>query len=251
MEETRQGTASGIPAADVNDEPQVDQSTTERGHAEASQSEDAGGSDASFVAARKTVDLLRSNAVNRPTLYRILELTDDMVALPQLEAVIQEMPEYATATQPPYCLVEWLVDAGALQRFDLDAEGAVIDDARREGLSEDELDELVADYAFQLTEPGRIAREHFDPRSQARDLFSGQPLRKDAYLETLSFVQQRRSLLEIDRHLRDASLLCLEDGETIQTSSVMGKLADIGAVTFDRGWLITADGARILEDDAL
>ena len=201
--------------------------------------------------ARKTAALVRANAANHAVLLRILDLVQDAVDVCDLEVAIQDLPEYRTATQPPYCLVEWLQQTGAVELVDIGQDGEPVSAEKREGLSEDELDELVCGQIARITPAGRMAFAHFDSCQQAQDLFESRPFRRSAYLETLAFICEKRSLIEIDRYLRENGLLYLENGDAIQTSSVIGKLSDIGAAVFDGGWVITAGGLKILESERL
>jgi hypothetical protein len=210
--------------------------------------------DEALIFARRLEDarsLLIQNPLSRPVLYRILkDCAPARFALHPLEKHIQEMSEYTQLTQPPYFLLKWLMDAQALDMFELDAEGADVTPERTKGLSEDEIDDLVVDFAFQTSEVGKVVLEEFDPNNRLSALLVEVPERYDTYRELLEFLKEKRTYAEVDELLRGRPILMLgraADDRPIQPSVFIDKLAATGSIVFDEGWQVTAEGERFLE----
>jgi hypothetical protein len=199
----------------------------------------------------KTAHLLLSNTLNRPALYRILSVVGAQpLRLFDLEELIQTMPEYKAATQPPHYLIEWLIGSGALSFTEVDAEGVPVTDERREGKTEDEIDDMVADIIIDITDTGREALAAFDPQQRLTNLLQEVPERYGAYIELLSFLTEKRSYKEIDGLLRDQPVLMsgrATGDRPMQPSVFVDKLAAAGSIIFDDGWIITPEGRAVLE----
>jgi hypothetical protein len=198
-----------------------------------------------------TVHLLLSNTLNRPTLYRILSATaTEPMRLFDLEDLIQATPEFKSATQPPYFLIEWLVNAEALSFTEVDAQGMPITDEQREGKTEDEIDDLIEDMIIETTDVGREVLNVFDPQQRLTELLQGHPDRLDTYLEVLEFLTEKHSYGEVDRLLRDRPVLMsgrTQGDRPMQPSVFVDKLAATGSILYDDGWIITPEGRTVLE----
>ena len=195
--------------------------------------------------------LLIQNPLNRPALYAILKACSKEVwFLDDLEAYIQSLAEFENATQPPYFLIQWLVEAFALDTWEVDAHGEKITPERTEGLTEDEIDDLAVATAFQISETGKTILAEFSPKSRLMDLLEIRPARFDAYLEVLEFVQEKRTLSEIDKLLRGTPILMdgRPEGENpMQPSVFVDKLAAAGGILYQEGWIITEEGKELLD----
>ena len=169
--------------------------------------------------------------------------------LGELEERIAALPGYAKHKTPPYFPVSWLRDADALEELYLDADGNAYEAKDVENLDEDAFDDLVAQYAYRTTDNGRKLAREFSPASRLAGLFDHEPARKEAYLELMAFLREKRSFPEVERHLRgcDPGILTTEDGTMIQPSMFVDKLGAAGAVEFDGGWMITAEGKEMLD----
>jgi hypothetical protein len=198
----------------------------------------------------RTVSLLLSNNLNRPTLYRILSATvTEPMRLFDLEELIQATPEFKNATQPPYFLIEWLIKTEALSFTEVDAQGLPVTDEQREGKTEDEIDDMIEDMIIETTDVGRETLAVFDPRRRLSDLLQDVPERFDTYLEVLDFLTEKRSYNEIDQLLRDRPVLMsgrAQDDRPMQPSVFVDKLAAAGGIIFDKGWVITPEGRAVL-----
>ncbi|MDR1421702.1 MAG: hypothetical protein LBI64_02420 [Coriobacteriales bacterium] len=199
----------------------------------------------------RTNQLLLSNTLNRPILLRILGATaSGALPLFDLESLIQSLPEFKSATQPPYFLIEWLVDAGALVFVEIDTTGAPITDEQREGKTEDEIDDLIDDIIIEITKVGKEVLAVFSPQQRLLALLEGNPTRTDTYLEVLEFLTEKHSYNEVDQLLRGRPVL--RDGRNVgdsdmQPSVFVDKLASAGGIVFDEGWVVTPEGLSLLK----
>jgi hypothetical protein len=199
----------------------------------------------------RTTHLLLSNNLNRPALYRILGATaQGPMRLFDLEDAVQAMPEFHSATQPPYFLIEWLVDTEALSFTEVDAEGDPITAERREGKTADEIDDMIEDMLIETTDVGREILDIFDPLQRLADLLQVSPERYDTYIEVLDFLTEKHTYNEIDGLLRGRPILMdgRSQGDTpMQPSVFVDKLAAAGGIIFDEGWIITPEGNALLQ----
>ncbi|MDR1713721.1 MAG: hypothetical protein LBR39_06170 [Coriobacteriales bacterium] len=196
-------------------------------------------------------DLLYTNPLNRPILYRMLKRCEAApVRLHELESWIEQRPEFERATQPPYYLIMWLVDARALEEFELDEAGNTVQPEQKQGLSEDEIDDLVADYSYQTSIIGQAVLAEFDPTIRVQVLLEEVPQRRETYLELLEFLRETRSYNDIDELLRGREILMLgraEGDRPIQPSVFVDKLAAVGGIVWNKGWIISEEGKELLD----
>ncbi len=195
--------------------------------------------------------LLIQNPLCRPVLYRILNsCVSKRILLGDLENSIQSMTEYQCVTQPPYFLVQWLVDTEALDLFELDLAGDTVTEESKQGLTADEIDDRIADYAFETNDVGRALIEELKPTNRLEDLVEMAPERYDTYLDVLEFLQDPHSYAEIDELLRGRDILMYgraADDRPMQPSVFVDKLAAAGSIVYSDGWKITEEGKEFLE----
>jgi hypothetical protein len=194
--------------------------------------------------------LFQSNPLYRPVLYRILEACQtERQQLPELEAYISGLAEFKSSSQPQYSLIQWLVDAGALAAFEVDAEGAIITDEQKEELDEDELDDLVKTFAYQITIDGETALSIVNPVTRLEQLLAEVPERYNTYIEVLEFLLESHSYKEVDDLLRGREILMSRrepDDRPMQPSVFVDKLAANGGLVWDKGWKTTKEGKELL-----
>jgi hypothetical protein len=199
----------------------------------------------------RTNFLLLANALYRPTLLRIVAAAAEAtMTLFDFEALIQSLPEFKTATQPPYFLIEWLIDTGALVFIEVDAEGQALTAEQREGKTADEIDDLIEDIIIEITDVGREVLEAYDPKERLMALLNDKPQRFDTYVEILEFLTDKQSYNAVDKLLRGRPILTdgRSQGESpMQPSVFVDKLASAGGIIFDEGWIITPEGLSLLE----
>ncbi|MDR0500465.1 MAG: hypothetical protein LBG97_04375 [Coriobacteriales bacterium] len=195
--------------------------------------------------------LLIQNPLARPALYAILKsCLARRIDLYPLEELIQQMPEYSGVTQPPYFLIQWLLDVEALDMFELDANGADVSEERKQGLSEDEIDDLVVGFSFQTNAVGSAIVQAFNPANRLGSLLSEAPERYSTYLELLEFLSEKHSYAEVDTLLHGREILMYgraPDERPMLSSVFIDKLAAAGGIVYNDGWQITADGKEFLQ----
>lgn len=190
---------------------------------------------------------------HREMLLRTLSLCLEPQAFAAVEGAIQEFPEFPGADQNPYRLITYLVEGGGLEAIEVDAEGVVVDAARKAELTADEVDDLIADTLLQTTEVGRqVAADHTIER-RLNDLFSFFSDRASYYTELLDFCKQPRTFKDIEalfggRDLSGLRTLHPESGLAIKPTVFIDNMEKAGAIVWKRdGWVLTKEGGAYLE----
>ena len=123
---------------------------------------------------------------------------------------------------------------------------------RKEGLTEDEVDDLVAGYAFMTTAVGLAVVEQHTPRARIIELLNLVPERADTYIELLDFCSEEpRTYSEISQLLKGRpALVRIVDGEpqTMQPSVFVDKLEAAGGMVWRDGWVLTDEGRAYLAE---
>jgi hypothetical protein len=198
----------------------------------------------------KVIQAVIQQPLNREVLYKILKHCKQRRILQELEQHIATYPEFAQALQPQYYLIMWLVDEGGLTLYELDINKAEVTPEQKQGLTEDEIDDLVEYMAFETTEAGEIAVDLLDPKHRLIELLEIVPEWYDTYVEILGFLEQRRPFAEIDSLLRDRETLFIgrKPGDRpMQPSVFIDKLEAAGGISWQDGWMITSEGKELLE----
>lgn len=184
--------------------------------------------------------------------YRILEYCKTRRTLVEVEDMVLGLPQFPACDQNPYRLIFFMEDCGGLQRFELDAEGNVVDEEAKEGLSEDEIDDLVWDYAFETTEAGKQAADEMKPEKRMDKLFKLFPQRISTYCDVLEFCKEPRGWKEIDallqgRDVLKSGSLNWQTNLPLQPTVFIDRLEAAGGLVWDNGWKITEEGRKFLE----
>ncbi len=201
-------------------------------------------------------DALRRTVTRQPEHREIylktLAFCDEEKAEPDVEAFIQGLPEFAYETQSPYYLIAALVHTGGLERLELDEEGEVVTPERKEGLSEDEADDLVWSIAYRTTAAGMTVGQDLAPQARMDWLVQARPARKDTYCDVLAFCLEPKRRAEVEGLLRGRQILNDEgvDGEPLQPSVFIDKLERSGALEWRGAWVTTPAGKAYLEEHA-
>ena len=199
----------------------------------------------------KAEALLHRNPDYRWTLYHVLEHCNDgaIHPLPELEQFVAAQPDFAGSHHAPYFPIAWLERAFALEECYLDANGKAYFWEDVEPLTEDEFDDLVAQYAYRTTDVGADVLAQFAPQEAIRVLLGESEARRSIYLDLLTFARTLRNPGEIDWHVRtsDAFAAVRAENEDITPVAFLDKLAGAGGLTFDNGWRITKEGEDLLE----
>ncbi len=188
--------------------------------------------------------------LNREVLYRILSYCFEERPLGDIEREVASWPEFKGATQNPCHMVSTLVRFGGLVAIERDEAGLLVAPERKEGLSEDEADDLVWEVSYLATDAGRRVVEEHSPAGRMQGLFAGAGERAGAYADVLAFVADApRSYPEIASFLRGRpELETVIDGvrETMQPSVFVDKLERAGALVWKEKWELTEEGREFL-----
>jgi hypothetical protein len=191
-----------------------------------------------------------SNPLHREINYRVLKYCRERRLLGDLEQHIGDYPEFKSARQSQYFLIMWLRQHGGLAELELDEGGDVVSPEQKEGLTEDEVDDLVATLAYETTDVGLVIVEEMDPKHRLVELLKIEPRHYDTYIEVLEFLQEPRGFAKVDSLLRGREVLKVgRDAldQPMQPSVFVDRLERAGGIFWDEGWMITTEGKELLE----
>ncbi|MEG0462167.1 hypothetical protein [Gordonibacter sp.] len=141
--------------------------------------------------------------LNREILYKALAICSEEVVLADFEERIAACPEFKAATQNPYRLATIIERAYGLERMERDAQGRIVSSDCKEGLDEDEVDDLICSTSFKTTPVGARFVEQHRPQARIIELLELAPDRAEAYCEVLAFAAERpRAYAEIEQLLK-------------------------------------------------
>ena len=196
-------------------------------------------------------ETVRRQSLHREILYKTLVFCKEQKNLATIEDFIASLPEFKQATLSQYHLIAALVKGGGLNKMLLNEAGDVLCDKDFEGLSEDEIDDLIYDEAYITTEVGNEFVEKHQPKLRIHELFEDEGDRTQSYVELLSMCANRSyTYKELDAYLKDKGVLFrMKDGErqAIQSSVFLDKLQRAGALFYDGGWMTTKEGKEYLK----
>lgn len=187
--------------------------------------------------------------LHRELLYKTLAFCEIRRTLREVEEEISTYPEFRHAVQDQYHLARVLEEAGGLKRIELDESGEEVLPERKEGLSEDEVDDLVCDVCFETTDLGREFVTLHSPKARLEELLGLVPARRSTYVEVLEFCETPRSYDDVKALLDGREILHVgSDGtaQPIQPSVFLDKLERAGAVVWEGGWQLTEGGRAYL-----
>ncbi len=216
----------------------------------AEETEDAG-EDLSFVEKiDKVAACVTRHPLYREILYNVLGYCKEEKLLQDIEQEITTYPEWARCTQNQYALVMSLVKAGGLEFIERDANGNIVTEADKEGLTEDEAEDLVETFNFKTTEAGAAFIEAYNPAERLAVEFERTPDRVSVYNEVLEFIAgEPRTIDDINALLEGREIGTYVNGryETIKPSVFVDKLEHAGAIVWDKKWILTKEGEAYLE----
>lgn len=190
--------------------------------------------------------VVKRQPLHREILFRLLERAEMRVTLKELEDYAASLPSFREATQPQYYLIQYLVEGGGLTEIELTTEGEVVTAEDKEGLTEDEIDDLVATLAYETTFTGRQLVREMQPSARMTALTREYPGWDEALLATLDFLREKHSLLEVDAFLRTISRPPQADTR-LQPSAFIDRLEKAGTIAWQGGWMVTDEGRRFVE----
>lgn len=188
----------------------------------------------------------------REIYFAILDFCSERRTLGEVEQKVGGLPEFPYCGQNQYRLIVNLEFAGALERSELDEDGSVVTEQMKEGLTEDEIDDLVLDYAFTTTDAGRAVYDEMQPSKRMEELMNMFPKRVKAYAQVLEFCKTPRSFKEIDSLLKGSEVLKSGSANTVtniplQPSVFIEQLERSGGLVWKGSWNITEGGKNYLE----
>ena len=186
---------------------------------------------------------------HREIYLKLLEFCLERRSLDEAEACVVEYPEYPYAAQPAYRLIRALVDAGGLAWMELAEDGSIIYSEDKEGLTEDEADDLVASFAVETTPVGDQVRDQLSPERRLSDLLDKVPQRMGTYMDVMEFCSEPRSYKEVHDLLQGRDVLRLTsnaDGQPLQPSFFLDMLERSGGLAWNKGWKVTEKGKELL-----
>ena len=190
------------------------------------------------------------NPLYREIHYKTLKFCCERRILPEVEEYIASCPEFPATTQSPYFLLQFLLQGGGIDVFELDVHGEVVVDEQKNDLTEDEIDDLVEQIAYETNEVGRELVERMSPHNRLLELLEISPEYYDTFIEVLHYLSERRTMASVDTLLRGRDVLMAgrdPSDRPIQPSVFVDKLERAGGIYWEKGWLITEEGRELLE----
>ena len=198
------------------------------------------------MSAESTEDHVYCQPLHRELLLEILAYCTQRRRLEDVEGRVMASPFYPQATRSPFSLIAELEQQGALERFEVDAEGCEVTAARKAGLSEDEIDDLVADYEFAVTPDGACVAKECAASARIERVCDTEDVRCAA-VALLGFLRQPRSAAQLDAFCRKDPYLNSLAKEGLLASQLHDELEKAGAVVWSGGWTLTDAGKQWLE----
>ena len=201
----------------------------------------------------KVTEAVTRNPLQRELFYKVLVFCQESKPLRDIEQMVMALPGFERTSTNAYHYIAVLENAGGLERFELDDEGDVVDAERKRGLTEDEIDDLVAEYAFMTTPAGQAVVEQHTPRARLIELLNLVPERRDTYIELLEFLSEEpRTYNEVSQLLVGRDVLWHLDSkgnpEQMQPSVFLDKLHDAAAIEWNQGWQLSEEGHAYLDE---
>ena len=201
----------------------------------------------------KVTEAVTRNPLQRELFYKVLSFCQESKPLREIEQMVMALPGFERTSANAYHFIAVMENAGGLERFELDDEGDVVDDARKAGLTEDEIDDLVAEYAFMTTPAGQAVVEQHTPRARIIELLGLVPERRDTYIELMEFLaEEPRTYNEVTQLLDGRDVLWHLDSkgnpELMQPSVFLDKLHDAAAIEWQQGWQLSEEGRSYLDE---
>lgn len=203
------------------------------------------------------LEKLRYTVFNRPPLRemfrRMLIFCQEQKSFNELEDEIATYPEFKHCGLTQFSLIDQLLFSYGLEMLEFDEEGNQVTPDMKEGLTEDEADDLVWSYAMLTTDVGNALIKEMEPSRRISDLLEEVPLRRDAYVELLQFCNEgSRTYREIYDlfHGRDVLKFTINKvtpNMPIEPSVLVSRMESAGALVWDDGWKLTREGRKYLE----
>ena len=198
--------------------------------------------------ARVQKTLHRRNSLTE-IMRKTIEFCAERRGFSDVETAMDAFPEFRYADQSQASIIGILVNAGAIEQFELDAQGKVIPVERLRAMTEDERDDAVCAFALQSTRAGLHAIEGMEPETKLAKLFDEHPERHDAYRKILQLCKTPRTFEEVSKSLDPNPTFASENDLStlpVYPSALLGKLEAAGGIVWDEAWVTTEAGAACL-----
>ncbi len=198
-------------------------------------------------AAEALLDLMARNPLQREIYLQIIEFCETRRSLAETETMVEGCLGFSLTAQTPFRLIANIVDNGGIDWFEIDEQGNEITEERKEGLTPDEADDLVAGFALETTDAGREAYRRMAPEQRMRDLFNQVPQRLSAYLDIIDFCNEPKSFKAVEAMVRnmDPRILTSSGTQNLQPSYFVDMLERSGGLVWDKGWRATKKGSEL------
>ena len=188
----------------------------------------------------------------REIMYKMLDYCQVETELDALEVEVTAYPEYAACQQSVVAMANILIKHFGLRCIEHAADGSVVSEADKEGLDEDQIDDLVAYLSYETTLEGAHYVEQNRPEARLITLFNLNPQRSETYVELLEFLEQApRSYREIKTMMKGKPALETIIGgrtQTMQPSVFVDQLERAGAIVWNGGWILSSAGTSLLNE---
>ncbi|MDK7724344.1 hypothetical protein QP551_06505 [Slackia exigua] len=196
--------------------------------------------------------LITRQPLNRELMMRILSFCSEERTIADIDEFVAQFPEADRATENPAYMTKSLAREGGLSVVEHAADGRVVAPEEKDGLTEDEVDDLVASVGYLVTDTGRAVAAEHSPAARLADLMGARPDRAETFEELLRFVKEEpRSYDDIKSLLAGRPVLeTVINGRTeaVQPSVFVDKLERAGVLAWDKGWKLTEEGRSYLSD---
>lgn len=191
--------------------------------------------------------------LNREVFYKTLRYCAEERSLRDVEEQIATFPEFSRCTMNQYYIVKSLVEAYGLELVERTERGEIITPAMKEGKTEDEIDDMVQSLNYRTTSVGNRLVAERAPGVRLESLLEWEPVRRDAYLRLLDYIDQEpRTYPQVESLLKGNPVLqTIIDGrlETVQPSVLLDKLERAGVLVWNGAWQTTEEGRRYRESN--
>lgn len=185
----------------------------------------------------------------REIYLKLLDFCRERRGLAEAEREVEGYPEYPYAAQPAYMLIRTMVDKGGLEWLEIAHDGSLVAPEDKEGLAEDEVDDLIAEFAVKTTPVGEQVCEEMSPERRLNDLLEKVPQRAGTYLDVMEFCSEPRTYKEVHDLLQGRDVLKLtanSDNQPLQPSFFLDMLERSGGLVWKDGWTVTEKGKALL-----
>ena len=202
----------------------------------------------------RIVTLIMSQNPLREVLYKTLKHASEERDFTEVEEFIASQDEYVHShiIQTPYSLITMLVDNGGLALAPYGSNGEALTNEQAEGLSEDEIDDLIEGHTVRTTPPGEAAVGLLAPSVRIRSQIDQRPHRRETYLALLDFCRTPRRLPEIEEFFKDNEALAVDvvaNHHRLSPDFYVDKLDKAGALVWRGAWVTTEEGETFLAQE--